>query len=68
MRRAVRRVPWLWQKLEHLRSGPHGVNDELVAAVEHENNCLEQPAMCVESQSKLTTRRFVVKTLDPGRP
>lgn len=26
-------------------------NDELVFAVEHENNCLEQPAACIEAQS-----------------
>lgn len=55
----------LREKLAHLRACLHGVNHELVAAVEDEHDCLEEATARVEADPKLPRGAVVVKVLDP---
>jgi hypothetical protein len=41
------------------------VDDELIAAVEDEHDCLEQPPLGVKAEPQLTGGRIVVEVLDP---
>lgn len=58
------------EQSEHLGTRLHGVDHQVVAAVENENDSLKQSTVAVEAESKLSRRAVVVEVLNlqsPGR-
>jgi hypothetical protein len=52
---------FLRQEFEHVRTSFHRMNDQFIPAVEHEDDCLEQPTLGIKTQSKLARWTVIIE-------
>src|SRR5690606_7422460 len=58
----------LRQQVNQLRPGFHRVEDQLIAAIEDEHHCFEQPATRIETEPELPGWTVLVEIFYPNRP